>query len=448
MLMANHSLADRNYELEGERLSEKEAEFFLNTWRAEIVITTFDQFLLALFSQKTRHLMRFHHLMDAVIILDEVQTFPPQSWDIVNQTLQALSAEGHSKVLMMSATQPQFLNPAFELTGSPQQIAEIFSQWSRYQIHFKHRTEQPLDEFTADLTNRVATWVKNQRVMITLNTRAAAKFVWKQLSAKFGHQVGVYLLTADVTPRDRLQKIEAIITDMQHDKPNIVVSTQTVEAGVDIDMDIVVRDFAPLDKIIQVAGRCNRNNLRGKHGGYVEVVHLRSQKGKKFSGYVYDKVLLNATHDVLKSHDVINEEDILTISNSYFQRLSQSMNTGKTLTQQYAYWQKMEPSVYSLLRAGGEQINFIVLDDNEGNKLRGEITTAFTIQDRWEKRRALQNLAGRINERSINIYAKRGFHPQDYAELLGYFWILRDGYYSEAAGLDLKLDDEDSVCIL
>ena len=456
MLMASHSLSYRSFELEGGvgrggSLSNEYVEFFLNTWRSEVVITTFDQFLLAIFSDKTRHLMRFHHLLDALIVLDEVQTLPPRLWHIVNQILQALTREGSSRVLMMSATQPLFLSPAEELVGTFEDVERIFKQCERYRIHLNHRVEQFLEDFTSELIGRVEVWLEeNKRVMITLNTRLSAKFVWRRLNEVFGEQVRVHLISADITPRDRFRKIENVLDCIRNDCACIVVSTQTVEAGVDIDMDVVIRDFAPLDKIVQVAGRCNRNNHRGKHGGYVEVVSLLSVKGKKFAEMIYDKVLLGATVEILSDYELICEEDILGVSNSYFELLHKNMNIGKELTRQFAYWEELDESVHALLRnRQGGQVNFVVLDDDDGMSLRSEIELALKIKDRWERRTALQALAGKVNERSVNVYERRGFHPDDYAELLGYFWILKAGFYSEDSGLYLKFDEEeeDSVCI-
>lgn len=443
--MASHSLADRNYELEGKTLSDSYAEFFLNTWRAEIVITTFDQLLLTLFSAHNKHLMRFHNLMDAIIILDEVQTLPPRLWDITNQTLQTLAKVGHSQILMMSATQPYLLTSAQELVGTAEQVAAIFNQCQRYQIHLQHQLEQPLTEFIDSLVTRVKTWLAHeQRVMITLNTRASAKQVWQALQTELAGQIPIYLVTADVTPRDRLEKIGNILNN----QPCLVVSTQTVEAGVDIDMDVIIRDFAPLDKLIQVAGRCNRHNHCGKHGGYVEVVRLLSSTGQKYANYIYDPVLLNTTFEILENYQTIPEESVLTISERYFQLLHDRMNTGKELTKQYAYWQELEKNIHTLLRPQGEQISFIVLDDPAGEILRSQIESALKIKGRWARRQALQKLAGSINERSVHVYQRRGFHPEDYADLLGYLWILKAGFYTATAGLDLKLTEDDpAVCI-
>ncbi|BAP54867.1 CRISPR-associated helicase Cas3 [Thioploca ingrica] len=443
--MASHSLADRNYELEGKALSDSYAEFFLNTWRSEVVITTFDQLLLTFFSEQNKHLMRFHNLMDAIIILDEVQTLPPRLWDIINQTLQVLAKVGQSRILMMSATQPQFLTPAQELVGTPEQVTAIFNQCQRYQIHLQHHLEQPLTGFIDSLITRVKTWLAHeQRVMITLNTRASAKRVWQALQTELALQVPIYLVSADVTPRDRLEKISNILNN----QPCLVVSTQTVEAGIDIDMDVIIRDFAPLDKLIQVAGRCNRHNHRGKHGGYVEIVRLLSFNGQKYANYIYDPVLLNTTFEILENYQTIGEESVLTLSEHYFQLLHRKMNTGKELTKQYAYWQALEKSIHTLLRPQGEQISFTVLDDQKGEILRSQIKSALEIKGRWARRQALQKLAGGISERSVNVYQRRGFHPEDYADLLGYLWILKAGFYTSAAGLDLKLiEDDPAACI-
>jgi len=451
MLMASHSVSDRSFELDGELQGEKFAEFFINTWRSEVIVTTFDQLLFALFSEKTRHLMRFHHLTDAVIILDEVQTLPIKLWDVINRTLQILAEQGNTRILMMSATQPKFLAPAQELAGTPEQVVTVFAHCRRYQIHLNHQHPQKMDDFIDDLVGRVADWLaEKKRVMITLNTRSSAKRVFQRLREAFGEQVPIHLISADVTPRDRLDKIEAIKA-MGDNDPCLVVSTQTVEAGVDIDMDVVIRDFAPLDKLVQIAGRCNRNNKCGQHGGYIEIVKLMSPKDKEYSKMIYDNELLTATGEILGKRPMLVEEEILGISDHYFELLHQRvMKVGEKLTQQYVYWQEWERSIRGWLREKqGEQIQFIVLQGESGRKLRLEIETALKLDDRWERRRALQNLAGRVNECVVSVYDRPGFHPDEYAEKVGYFWFLKENYYTSTEGLDLKLDEEDpAACIL
>lgn len=445
-VMASHSLSARHYELEGQGLSDTYADFFIDTWRSEVVLTTFDQLLLALFSPKTRHLMRCHALLDALVILDEVQTLPTRLWHLVDHALRALTEEGSSRVLMMSATQPALLSGARELAGDPAEVAEVFACFRRYAIRLRHRADLDLAGFIDELRERLPGWrAAGRRVLVTVNTRACARAVWDALFAEVEGDSAwtVHLISADVTPRDRLRKIDAV----KSGRPCVVVSTQTVEAGVDIDMEVTIRDFAPLDALVQVAGRCNRNNRLGDHGGAVEVVALRDGRGRSYAGMVYDPILLDVTREVLSSRDALGEEDVLDLSRRYFDLLKARRNTGADLTEAFARWREL-PDVHALLRgAGREQIAFLVLYGNEGERLRGDLRSALAEPDPWARRRALRRLAPALAGRTVSVYARRDLHPETYADPLGPFWDLHTGYYSPERGLDLRLDDDEPVCI-
>jgi len=441
-LMASHSLSQAQYELEGEQLGQRYTYFFLDTWRSEVILTTFDQLLLALFSDKTRHLIRFHQLMDALIILDEVQTLPCRLWDLVDHTLRALTEEGNSRVLLMSATLPALLTGASELAGDAHRVSEIFAAFQRYRITFRHRQEQELEEFITALYPRLDNWLAaGKRVLITLNTRASAKTVWRAL-ADYVQDLPIYLISADVTPLDRLARIMAI----KSDKPCIVVSTQTIEAGVDIDMDIAIRDFAPLDALIQVAGRCNRNNRQGEHGGEVEVVSLLSTKGRRYAEMIYDPVLLNITRETLENVEAVGEERILDLSRRYFALVKERKNIGKEITRAFARWEQI-PDIRTLLRGEKlKQVAFLVLSEDD-QSLQDRIQQALDHEDHWERRNALRLLAAEIQRRTASVYARPGFDPADYATPLGPFWILQERYYHPDSGLDLQKEEDNPVCI-
>jgi CRISPR-associated endonuclease/helicase Cas3 len=240
-----------------------------------------------------------------------------------------------------------------------------------------------------------------------------------------------------------MDKIKAIKTG----QPCIVVSTQTIEAGVDIDMDVVIRDFAPLDALIQVAGRCNRNNRQGMHGGLVEVISLRNDRDREYAAMIYDPVLLDITRETLAEvPETVGEEAVLTLSRRYFDLIKARKNTGMDLTEAFARWGAM-PDIHTLLRGGAEQVAFVVLDEDQ-DPLRDRLRAALALADHWERREALRSLAGEVQQRTVSVYARRGFHPEDYAEPLGPFWLLRSGYYRSDSGLDLRLDEEDpATCI-
>src|SRR6185437_10669063 len=155
-LISYHSLSDRTYAPD---LEEKSQDFFLNTWQSDVVVTTFDQFLFALLSPKARHQMRFHHLADALIILDEVQALPCILWDLLRQALDGLTKLGTTHVLAMSATQPGFLNVPHELIESRE---HFFGQMKRYQIVLRHRTPMKLSAFISECKTRLPQWARKR----------------------------------------------------------------------------------------------------------------------------------------------------------------------------------------------------------------------------------------------------------------------------------------------
>jgi CRISPR-associated endonuclease/helicase Cas3 len=104
----------------------------------------------------------------------------------------------------------------------------------------------------------------------------------------------------------------------------VIVSTQLIEAGVDIDADIVYRDFAPLDSINQVAGRCNRNSSKDEKG--TVLVFILKDDRKEFYKYIYDPFLISKTLDILKPiKEPIKESEFLDLNNKYFKAVRRGM---------------------------------------------------------------------------------------------------------------------------
>jgi len=154
----------------------------------------------------------------------------------------------------------------------------------------------------------------------------------------FFRDLKLVYLSSYVLPHTRLKRISNIKNKNNNNNNNkqqqqkivksIVISTQIVEAGVDIDMDCVIRDFAPLDSIIQCAGRCNRN-AQNKKLGEVIIVELMDElnNNRLFCTYIYDNVLLSLTRNILRKYPqniLINEKDIVSQIDIYFKTVKDS----------------------------------------------------------------------------------------------------------------------------
>jgi CRISPR-associated endonuclease/helicase Cas3 len=435
-MLASHSLADRRYDPSME--SQQEA-FFIDTWRTELVVTTYDQFLMSLADPRARHQMRFHNLCDSLIVLDEVQAVPCQLWQLLAGLFSGLAREGNSRLLLMSATLPPFVSGAGPLLADH---AAYFGAFSRYRLHFRLGEPVSLPDFQEEMATRLPEWREDgERVLITMNTRASARAVFDRLRAESGEEAGgtLLFLSADVTPRDRLRKIREI----KRGEPCVVVSTQCVEAGVDIDMDRVIRDFGPWDNLVQIAGRCNRSGRRAERGT-VEIWDVVNGRGRRFSEMIYDEVALQATRQLIQTSaaengDAVNEEAVLGLSDVYFRTLDERKDTGRVHLDRFARWREDTP-IHQLLRGEQrEQHTFVV-----GNPcLLKAMENAAAVPDRWDRREAWRKLAGKIAAVSVSIYARPRFRAESIAVEHWGRWVLKPpGFYDPERGLTVEAPEE------
>ena len=345
----------------------------------------------------------------------------------------------------MTATQPGFVEDAVELVPN---VPNVFKAFGRYRLVLKHRDELTLDEFIQQIQARRAD-LNEKRVLITLNTRRSSRRVCDELRRmKVADDAPVYFLSADVTPKDRLSIIQTLKEN--YPEPCLVISTQVVEAGVDLDMDLVMRDFAPLDNIIQVAGRCNRNNRKDRCN--VEVYSLMNDKGKRYSEQVYKvngspDISLQETRKVLEGLSAVAEEDVLELSQTYFAAIREHKDLGQKHTDDWAYFRE-HLNVSKLLRGDQDnQYQFIVAERDEpsdGDRpLEKVLSQALKIEDRWEKRRALKRLAPRMAKVAVSVWEQRGFQPESIAYQVGLSWFVREGFYSPERGLDIAIGHSD-----
>lgn len=432
-LIASHSLSDRKF---NSGLEENEEGFFIDAWRSDVIITTYDQFLYSIFNPKTKYQMRFHNLFDSVIIIDEVQSIPAKLWKSLEGIIKIITSVSESKILLMSATLPSFISQSVPLLTN---YRHYFSLMNRYTIDFsdiKNNVVMKLDEFSNDMVLKIPQWIKNNdHVLITLNTRNSAQKIFKDIQKYINDsdiKCSLFFISSDVIPKDRLDRIDGIKGFSNKKEPCIVVSTQCVEAGVDIDMTIVIRDFAPLDSIIQIAGRCNRHGNR--KNGHIIIVQIISNGGKLYSEMIYDEIHLQKTRSILKMHDYVSEIDIIHLTDKYFEELmgSDGISQGNDVYQSFAYFRDFTP-IRELLRGKEiQKIDFVLLEGDQ--KLKDEIYRISQITNKWIRREQWRRLSGSISNLTISVIAKHGFNPEEVAEQFHGLWLLDKNYYDDDMG--------------
>jgi CRISPR-associated endonuclease/helicase Cas3 len=237
-------------------------------WDAPIVFTTQVQFLEALFGSGTRDARRMHQLANSVIILDEVQTIPIKTTHMFTTALRFLTHDCGATVVLCTATQPPFdnlPNTYRELNITTEQHIiqneeDLFRQLKRVEVHDERKPGGLTNAEIADLAERALQ--EKGSVLIVVNTRASAQALYQEIK---GRQLGAatYHLSTNMCPAHRMDVLEKEIKPKLEAKgPVICVSTQLIEAGVDIDFGAVIRALAGLDSIAQSAGRCNRHGMR------------------------------------------------------------------------------------------------------------------------------------------------------------------------------------------
>lgn len=247
-----------NLEPAADKRSALRAELAAENWDAPIIVTTNVQFFESLYAAKTSRARKIHNIVNSVVILDEAQLLPPELLTPCTDALNQLTTCFGVTLVLATATQPALpgLQPAEIIPPD----LRLYERLRRTRIHLPEdaaaRTEW------ADLAKRLVT---HDQVLCIVNTRRDCHALFKLLPP------GTIHLSALMCGAHRSQVIADIKDRLRRGDPCRVISTQLVEAGVDVDFPVVYRAMAGLDSIAQAAGRCDREGKLTAAGGHGQV---------------------------------------------------------------------------------------------------------------------------------------------------------------------------------
>ncbi|NLK28993.1 MAG: CRISPR-associated helicase Cas3', partial [Clostridiales bacterium] len=327
ILLKHHYLADGFYRTSEDNdeyleYSALESRFIIEGWNSSIIVTTFVQLFNSLITNRNSSSRKLHRIANSIIILDEVQAIPHRYWHLIRQICNYMARHLDTYFILVTATLP--------LIFPESDISELVAGKERYYCSLNRiKLETYLDKIIdiEDFKEIVKSEALNNTekdILVVMNTIKSAQIIYEALINALDVEKNIFFyLSSHVVPAERKTRIEKI--RQEQEKRKIVVSTQLIEAGVDIDLDIVFRDMGPLDSVNQVAGRCNRNLKKGR--GVVKLYYIK-RGNKPDSSYIYDSTLLNATQQTINECSIdgyIEEKDFYDMSRSYYTLLSQGI---------------------------------------------------------------------------------------------------------------------------
>lgn len=437
-------------------------DFIQNTFDHPFIITTFVQFFESLVSNKNSTLLKLPNFKKRIFLIDEVQALPPRLYIFFSAWLNEFCRRNDSYAILSTATMPKLAIPIkdtdedcradllFQDYSVPNELIDCkkyfaIDIFNRYQIDVL--SDQQTNE---SLVNHILKLEAS--CLVILNTIADTKNLYNELKGK---SENVLLLNTHFIPNDRTRIIKQAQDLLKTNKKVILISTQLIEAGVDIDFPVVYRDMCPLPSLIQSAGRCNRNNILEK--GQVYFFELVNEKGSSRAKLIYrdeGKKFLEFCRENIQVS--INENQLFEVQSKFFKSIQQNLTIGEFKTDKDASINMVKCvnnaefeslGKFKLINNDiGEQAQFYILEDEDDccyenlNELLDELKLqqdyANTKRIKIEINDFIKKLSGRILNIRVNKYNKSQM-PQSFNEDVMGIKFISNNNYSPTEGLIL-----------
>lgn len=298
-------------------------KFLIDDWTSPVVLTTMVQFYNSIFKGKSANLTRFKSLINSVIILDEWQSIPTEFLYMTNLALNFMKIVMKTTLVLSTATQPTNASASLDhklfygnLDGENEDIIENknydFSAFERVKLKIYGDINKMYG--IEDIRDLVLENLDKSNLII-LNTKKLVRKLYDLLQSNYEDK-DLYYLTTNLTASDRLKKIEEIKKRLLKGDKICVVSTQLIEAGVDVDFDLVIRSLSGMDSVVQAMGRCNREGYRQSAFTYLINLDKNEEKTSMLKGVDERKTACKAALNT-STEDL----DIKKLTEEYFEKL-------------------------------------------------------------------------------------------------------------------------------
>ena len=393
------SKAHHKTTIDEENLTEEDRyskiKFLMESFSGEINVTTLYQLIFALFGNKNKDNVKFNQLKNSVVIIDEAQAIPYKFRKDFILLCEIISQRLGTIFIFMSATMPVIKSENFKEISN----LEYFSKQDRYVIKW-------LDVSGEDgLLEKICETASDKNTLVVVNTIKKAQELFVKLRDKFS----CFCLNGYMYDDHKRAVIEAVrcAIDKSKDDPLaskiLLISTQSIEAGVDLDFNVGFREVSPISSIIQTAGRVNRHfgEIRGELYVFPEI--------SKFTNLIYGDLqkVSKAILEIFKQREV-RESEILEISNLYFQKISDQLENLYIESEiKKLEFENINQKIEEIMKDNHKQTliiepeeNFIKDFEAKIIEIKNSANGEFTIRD------LLKNHIRKLSKFSINVTLK------------------------------------------
>jgi len=417
-------------------------KFLMESFSGEINVTTLYQLIFALFGNKNKDNVKFNQLKNSVVIIDEAQAIPYNFRKDFILLCEIISQRLGTIFIFMSATMPVIKSEKFKEISN----LDYFSKQDRYVIKW-------LDIGGEDeLLEKICEAASDKNTLVVVNTIKKAQELFTKLRDKFN----CFCLNGYMYDDHKRATIEAVRYAIDKSKVDplaskiLLISTQSIEAGVDLDFDIGFREVSPISSIIQTAGRVNRHfgATRGELYVFPEI--------SKFTNLIYGDLykVSGAILSDLKQREV-RESEILEISNLYFQKISNQLENLHIKSEiEKLEFENINQKIEDIMNDNYKQT---IIIEPEENFIKGFEAKIFEIKnssnEKFTIRDLFKNHIRKLSKFSINVALKDmnklmpNLKQINGLKDIFYLPFGSSYFYSAECGLkkDTNLDIEDEV---